>query len=526
MPAQRGSKAPASPAEPPKIPRPPNSWILFRSDTSQLLKSQGVVHQSEMSTTIALMWRNLHPTVKAEYERRAEVKKLEHQAAHPNYRFTPKSKETKAREKEEKKAKAENEKKAGGRQSNQTVHRSTGAVTHANPTVPLIQYPFPMPPTNPRWNPAGPSPPLSAASSPSPDDSGNESNVSSLASSSASNRVSMSRNASYDRTRSYYRDYSFSPQTHAPQPSVTQQGLPQQSTSSHYRTTSASSHHSQQEINLGHQQQQQQLQLQQYPSLTPQGYSTQPSPQQQGQLHMPSPSQVNGIGMNLPDQTPFDPLLDPLSQLNGMNTLDGQLDSSLFPFSLPNNLDQNFGMWGPSGFNPSMEQLLSNTSAADCFQMQSNGMDGFAGPLEVDFFQYGQLDPLGLGPLPYSMIAALGEQPLPEADGQNYLSGYMNNASSGNLGNMAGPSSQPFDAAQSAGFSSSSGTPEQSFQTYDELINYNDAFDFPQDTPAIEPQTSAQSTYMPPSGAAFSGNRRVAGSWPATFAMMEKTIDV
>ncbi|KAF5369655.1 hypothetical protein D9615_010243 [Tricholomella constricta] len=80
---------------PEKIPRPPNSFILYRSATAPSLTPPplGTTRtQGEVSRLVGQLWRKETAEVKAEFERRAHVKKMEHEAKYPNYRYKPKSK--------------------------------------------------------------------------------------------------------------------------------------------------------------------------------------------------------------------------------------------------------------------------------------------------------------------------------------------------------------------------------------------------------------------------------------------------
>lgn len=153
-----------------KIPRPPNPWILYRADKARELVNSKLT-QAEVSRLIAQMWRNETPEVRAHYERLAEIKKEEHRRRYPGYRFQPLKKEEKERQREEKRQEKE---RARGQK------RRPRAAPYATPS-----YPTPMavpPPPGPYpavpfyysagyspYAPQGPSPPLSAASS--PDDS-------------------------------------------------------------------------------------------------------------------------------------------------------------------------------------------------------------------------------------------------------------------------------------------------------------------------------------------------------------------
>ncbi|KZV69342.1 high mobility group box, partial [Peniophora sp. CONT] len=74
-------------------PRPPNAWIIYRSDKLKELgkpkSGQPKVPQAEISKSISLMWRNETEDVKKKYERMAEYAKAEHARMYPNYRFAP-----------------------------------------------------------------------------------------------------------------------------------------------------------------------------------------------------------------------------------------------------------------------------------------------------------------------------------------------------------------------------------------------------------------------------------------------------
>ncbi|KAJ7124922.1 hypothetical protein C8R44DRAFT_618789, partial [Mycena epipterygia] len=73
-------------------PRPPNAWILYRAEKS---KEIGRKAQSDVSKEISAMWKAEAPHVRAEYERRADLKKAEHHAMYPEYRFQPVKREEK-----------------------------------------------------------------------------------------------------------------------------------------------------------------------------------------------------------------------------------------------------------------------------------------------------------------------------------------------------------------------------------------------------------------------------------------------
>lgn len=87
-------------------PRPPNAWILYRSDKLQELPppphGQPKPTQAEVSKIISAQWRAESDQVRAMYEQRAESAKAEHARLYPNYRFAPMKKADKDRIREEK----------------------------------------------------------------------------------------------------------------------------------------------------------------------------------------------------------------------------------------------------------------------------------------------------------------------------------------------------------------------------------------------------------------------------------------
>ncbi|KAH6914110.1 hypothetical protein BKA70DRAFT_1260475 [Coprinopsis sp. MPI-PUGE-AT-0042] len=164
-------------ALPQSIPRPPNAWILYRSDR---LKSMAPLPegqkraQSTVSKQLSLDWANESQEVRDRYEKLADQRKAEHHVMYPNYRFTPMKKEEKAALREAKKKAREEAKKLRGRARG----RRTASAQQQPPPEPQQQQPLlPVPPHTMSAVPyfpaelfgaAGPSPPISAASSPEP----------------------------------------------------------------------------------------------------------------------------------------------------------------------------------------------------------------------------------------------------------------------------------------------------------------------------------------------------------------------
>ncbi|KAG8732639.1 hypothetical protein FRC11_011908, partial [Ceratobasidium sp. 423] len=107
-------------------PRPPNAWILYRSDKLKELATNQPPGprkpQAEISKIISQMWQAEGPETKGMYEARAEEKKAEHAALYPDYKFAPMKKEDKAmlrkaqrQEKEEIRQAERNRKKRKGK---------------------------------------------------------------------------------------------------------------------------------------------------------------------------------------------------------------------------------------------------------------------------------------------------------------------------------------------------------------------------------------------------------------------------
>ncbi len=126
------------------------------------------------------MWKDASTEVREEYERRADLKKQEHAKKYPDYRFQPIKKEDKERLKEEKKA--EREASRGPSRRTRTSHRYTpySSARASTPTTPASTFHDPLQSYYPNavnyqmHGMYGPTPPMSAASSPeSVDDDSN-----------------------------------------------------------------------------------------------------------------------------------------------------------------------------------------------------------------------------------------------------------------------------------------------------------------------------------------------------------------
>ncbi|KAF9264228.1 hypothetical protein L218DRAFT_901080 [Marasmius fiardii PR-910] len=183
-----------------KVKRPPNAWILFRSDVARAIAQDEELHperprktQAQISKEISSLWSSLDPERKQEYDRRAEAKKHEHSMLYPGYRFQPMKKEEKERQKQLKKQK-DREERYKQRVTDAVASGSRAQSVNPSPVSPpiplpgaahLLNLPTPPPssisqppsqlhqpvssthsPSNLEADPAGPSPPLLAADSP------------------------------------------------------------------------------------------------------------------------------------------------------------------------------------------------------------------------------------------------------------------------------------------------------------------------------------------------------------------------
>jgi len=174
-------------------PRPPNAWILYRSDKLKSLPPEQPGEQrraqADVSKLISELWKRESEAVKLEYERLADAKKAEHQRLYPSYRFQPMKKEEKERLREEKRQ--EKERVRAQKKGRARTNAAAGPSQESPPPMPPMGYaaPYLLPGAMPlhvpqpqymaydpevQFGPAGPSPPLSAASSPNDTTSASE----------------------------------------------------------------------------------------------------------------------------------------------------------------------------------------------------------------------------------------------------------------------------------------------------------------------------------------------------------------
>ncbi|KAG8166830.1 hypothetical protein KVR01_002519 [Diaporthe batatas] len=82
--------ASGSPRGAEKIPRPPNSWILFRRDKSkQLREANPNISTGEVSTEAARQWKALSAEEKGFYQEMARQAAEDHKTQYPDYVYRP-----------------------------------------------------------------------------------------------------------------------------------------------------------------------------------------------------------------------------------------------------------------------------------------------------------------------------------------------------------------------------------------------------------------------------------------------------
>ncbi|KAG6886256.1 hypothetical protein C0993_006666 [Termitomyces sp. T159_Od127] len=450
MPAVERSR----PSDFPTIPRPPNSWILYRSDMVALLAPPppGTTRsQADVSRIISAMWKTEKPEVKAEYERRAEVKKLEHAAMYPNYRYMPKSKELKE---ELRKAKEERRKKKNKRDSGQDA---SGSSRPRDIPYTSHGHPFLLPPDSSQYIQGGPSPPMSAAGSPSPEPAQAPQHIVSL-----DERV-YKPDAHSQGENSYYRQHSATSQPvhehSAPQHLIHSAPL-QPPTTSHYRTPTTSLSVQQNELYFS-------PHFTQLPVSPPEE-----NDQQYVRLHNDSV---------VPTQN------------------DDYLSFDLQQFAADSL--ENWALQNPE-FQTTIDHFLNNTSG-DCYQLQ------------LDALVEGNLDQTPVGPLEVEV----GQIDFDSSHCSWQVGVFQPLSNAAPPENTAGPPLQTSTSEGSNLPSTDLNQSFQMDQyiNFNPIFNFTGNSPAVEETPV----TSTRTSYVPPAGAAHAGKRRVAGSWNNSFAIQD-----
>ncbi|KAF5321873.1 hypothetical protein D9619_002265 [Psilocybe cf. subviscida] len=166
-------------AEEERVKRPPNAWILFRTyygGTQPVYPDGTRIPQNQISTVASKIWNKFNESQRRPWEEQADQAKVAHMVAHPNWRYRPRSKAIKEQQKlEERMAKAAAREEA--KKAKQAAKRgASGAATaggvkrspsrRLSPAMGVSPYPCVSPLPGISLANFGPSPPVSAASSP------------------------------------------------------------------------------------------------------------------------------------------------------------------------------------------------------------------------------------------------------------------------------------------------------------------------------------------------------------------------
>ncbi|EEA19532.1 hypothetical protein TMatcc_009665 [Talaromyces marneffei ATCC 18224] len=74
----------------PKVPRPPNAFILYRKHYHTILKGRDPnMHNNDISVTVGSQWNNESEEVKSHFRALAAEAKRQHAQKYPNYQYTP-----------------------------------------------------------------------------------------------------------------------------------------------------------------------------------------------------------------------------------------------------------------------------------------------------------------------------------------------------------------------------------------------------------------------------------------------------
>ncbi|RKO98919.1 hypothetical protein CXG81DRAFT_6960, partial [Caulochytrium protostelioides] len=76
------------------VPRPRNSWIIYRQHRHQILRAESLfadMHTSELSQVISELWRQEPEAVRQHFRSLAEVEKADHAGLFPDYVYQRRS---------------------------------------------------------------------------------------------------------------------------------------------------------------------------------------------------------------------------------------------------------------------------------------------------------------------------------------------------------------------------------------------------------------------------------------------------
>lgn len=129
---------------PDKIPRPPNSFILYRSKEEVMLRARAKalygkdkLKCSEISKAAGFSWADEPKEVKDHYARLAHIAAVEHKLKYPDYKFTPGPRKSRAGGTKLTKSRARKAMVTEGNsgQTSSTSTRSTLIPTSSSPDV-------------------------------------------------------------------------------------------------------------------------------------------------------------------------------------------------------------------------------------------------------------------------------------------------------------------------------------------------------------------------------------------------------
>nr|AGH03201.1 mating type protein [Leptographium longiclavatum]AGH03205.1 mating type protein [Leptographium longiclavatum]AGH03209.1 mating type protein [Leptographium longiclavatum] len=91
----RASDDGTTPAPEPRIPRPPNAWIIYRSHKSkEIRKKVPHVTAGYISTLVSQMWKQESCAIRLLYNDKAIEAQKVHKAMYPNYKYNSNAKKT------------------------------------------------------------------------------------------------------------------------------------------------------------------------------------------------------------------------------------------------------------------------------------------------------------------------------------------------------------------------------------------------------------------------------------------------
>ena len=73
-----------------RVTRPPNAFFIFRSEMISKLKLKDIeTDQRNISRIVSHLWNDLPDDQKENYRQAAEIRRLQHQLEHPDYKYQP-----------------------------------------------------------------------------------------------------------------------------------------------------------------------------------------------------------------------------------------------------------------------------------------------------------------------------------------------------------------------------------------------------------------------------------------------------